>query len=460
LSFNGEPEPDMSNPRSLLETAERIVGWAVSGAEVEAYVAREQETEVRAYQGEVESLTSATSVGVGVRVVRDGRQGFAYAATLDETTLRDTFDEALDNSRFGSVDEYAGVAEPDGVEPVSLDLYRSDLLEFASEDKVALALELERIAVAADPRVTAVESAEYADTVYEGAVATSRGVAAQSRETGCYLVAYTLASNDDETQTGFGFSVGRSPGELMPDKAGNEAAERATRLLGATKPETCRLTVVLDPYVTAQLLGIVGATLSGDAVLKGRSFFAQRMGDAVAAESVTLVDDATDPEAFTASAIDAEGLATRRVPLISNGVLQSFLYDSYTARRAGVSSTGSAVRGGFKGTPGVGAHALRLKPGLRSQAEIVSGIDDGFLVQGVSGLHSGVNAVSGDFSAGAEGLRIRNGEIAEAIREVTIASTIQRLLLDVTEVGSDLEWLPMSAAGVSLAVADVTMSGA
>ena len=448
----------MAEP-GLLEIAERVVGWAGAGIDVEAFVAHEQETEIRAYQGEVESLTVASSMGIGVRVVRDGRQGFAYAAALDDETLRETFDEALDNSRFGSVDEFAGVAEPDGVEPASLDLYRSELVDFGTEDKVALALELERATLAADPRVTGVESADYADSVYEGAVATSRGVAASARETGCYLVAYSLASDDDETQTGFGFSVGRHPGELSAETAGADAADRATRLLGAAKAPTRRLTVVLDPYVTARLLGIVGATLSGDAVLKGRSLFADRMHETVAAPSLTLVDDATDPDAFTASAIDAEGLATRRVPLISDGVLQAFLYDTYTARRAGVSSTGSAVRGGFKGTPGVGAHALRLAPGTRSQAEIVADIDDGLLVQGVTGLHSGVNAVSGDFSVGAEGLRIHNGETAEPVREVTIASTIQRLLMDVTEVGSDLEWLPMSAAGVTLAVADVTMSG-
>ena len=444
---------------SLLEIAERVAGWAGADFDVEAFVAREHETEVRAYRGEVESLTAATSVGIGVRVVRGGRQGFAYAAALDDETLRETFDEALDNSRFGSVDEFAGVAEPDGVEPASLDLYKTEMVDFPTDDKVGLALDLERVTLAADPRVTGVESAEYADSVYEGAVATSRGVAASARETGCYLAAYSLASDGAETQTGFGFSVGRHPGELSTETAGTDAAHRAVRLLGATKGPTRRLTVVLDPYVTARLLGIVGATLSGDAVLKGRSLFADRMGDVVGAPSLTLVDDATDAEAFTASAVDAEGLATRRVPLISDGVLQAFLYDTYTARRAGVSSTGSAVRGGFKGTPGVGAHALRLAPGTRSQAEIVADVDDGLLVQGVTGLHSGVNAVSGDFSVGAEGLRIRDGETAEPIREVTIASTIQRLLTNVTEVGSDLEWLPMSAAGVTLAIAEVTMSG-
>ena len=443
----------------LLEIAERVVGWAGAGADVEAFVAHERETEVRAYQGEVESLTAASSQGIGVRVVRDGRQGFAYAATLDDATLRETFDEALDNSRFGGADEFAGVAAPDGVAPEPLDLYRSELADFAVEDKVALAIELERTTLAADPRVTGVESAEYGDSIFESAVATSRGVSATARETGCYLAAFSLAEQDGDTQTGFGFSVGRHPGELCAQSAGADAAERATRLLGAAKAPTRRLTVVLDPYVTAQLLGIVGATLSGEAVLKGRSLFADRMDTAVGPSSLTLIDDATDPAAFSASAIDAEGLATRRVPLISDGVLRAFLYDTYTARRAGVSSTGSAVRGGFKGTPTVGAHALRLRPGARSQADIVADIDDGLLVQGVTGLHSGVNIVSGDFSVGAEGLRIRAGEKAEPVREVTIASTLQRLLLDVVEVGADLEWLPMSAAGVTLAVADVTMSG-
>ena len=153
----------MTGP-GLLDIAEQVVGWAGPGFDVEAFVAREQETEVRAYQGEVESLTAATSVGIGVRVVRDGRQGFAYAAALDDETLRETFDEALDNSRFGSVDEFAGVAEPDGVEPASLDLHRSELVDFPTEDKVALALELERATLAADPRVTGVESADYADS--------------------------------------------------------------------------------------------------------------------------------------------------------------------------------------------------------------------------------------------------------------------------------------------------------
>ena len=444
----------------LIDIATRVAGWANDGEQVEAFVVHERETEIRAYEGDVESLTSAESQGIGVRVIADGRQGYAYAGTLEESALPETLQEARDNAVFSEADEFNGLAMPDGVPTADLDLFDTALASFSTDDKVALAIELERATRASDPRISGIESAEYVDTLYESAVATSTGIAASTRETGCYLSAYALAEADGETQTGFGFSLGRGPLALDPAKAAADAATRATRLLGATKPATSRLTVVLDPWVTAQMLGIIGHTLTGDAVQRGRSLFAERMGEQVAVTDLTLVDDATDPAAFTASMVDGEGLATRRTALIEDGVLTGFLHNSYSARRGATASTGSAVRPGFKGGPGVGAQALALRPGPSTQAELIAGIDHGFLVQGVSGLHSGVNPISGDFSTGAEGLLIRDGEIAEPVREVTIASTIQRLLLDISGIGSDLEWMPMSAAGVSLVVVDVTMSGA
>jgi PmbA protein len=443
----------------LLDVARRVADRADDGEQVEAFVVHERETQVRAYGGEVESLTAAESQGIGIRVIDQGRQGFAYAGTLDDDVVRSTLEDARDNARFGTADEFTGLAEPDGVTPAELDLYRDGLGEVSPDSKVELAIELERATLAADRRISGVESADYVDTMFESAVASTTGIESTTRETGCYLVAYALAQDGAETQTGFGYSIGRHPSDLDPAAAAGDAAMRATRLLGATKPRSARLTVVLDPFVTAQLLGILGETFTGDAVLKGRSMFAGRIGETVAASSLTLIDDATDPSAFTASAVDAEGLATRPTTLIDAGVVSAFLHDAYSARRSGSSSTGSATRGGFKQTPVSGALALRLVPGRRTQSDLVADIDDGFLVQGVAGLHSGVNPVSGDFSTGAEGLRIRAGALAEPIREVTIASTLQRLLQDVREVGGDEEWLPMNAAGVSLVVADVTMSG-
>jgi PmbA protein len=262
------------------------------------------------------------------------------------------------------------------------------------------------------------------------------------------------------TRTGFGFSVGRTPTTLDPARAAKEAADRATRLLGAVKPASKRTTVVLDPFVTAQFLSIIASTLNGEAVVKGRSLFQDRLGDEVAPSFVNLIDDPTNPLAYTATDVDGEGLAARRNGLIEGGVLRQFTHNSYSARRANTVSTGNAIRGGYAGTPGVGAIALYLEPGSRSQAELVGEIDEGLLVQSVTGIHSGVNAISGDFSTGAAGLMIRGGAVAEPVREFTIASTLQRMLLDIVDVGNDVDWLPMRAAGVSLVIRDVTMSGA
>ena len=443
----------------LLTIADAVVAQAKPGEQVEAFVSRDRETDIRVYGGEVEHFVSAQSEGIGIRVIRDGRTGFAYAGTLDDRAIAEVLADARDNADFGSNDEWAGLASPDGVDVTSQDLWNETLADFSTDRKVELAKELDRLTAATDPRVR-VEDSNYADVASESAVATTTGIHRSGRENGCYVSVSTLADDGDETQTGFGFSVGRSPDDFDLPKAAREAADRATRLLGATKPPSRRLTVVLDPFVTAQFLSVISGTLNGEAVIKGRSLFRDRMNETVANPLLTLVDDPTHPQAYTATELDGEGLAARRNVLIDEGVLRCFVHSSYSARRAGTVSTGNAVRGGFKGTPGVGCLALQLVPGKRQQDELIADIADGVLVQQVSGMHSGVNPISGDFSTGASGLMITDGQIGAPVREFTIASTLQRMLLDVGEIGGDVDWLPMRAAGVSLVIHDVTMSGA
>jgi len=443
----------------LLDLAQRIAADARPGEQVEAYVSWHRDTDIRAYGGEVESLSSAESSGIGVRVLVGNRQGFAYVGNLDEGLAREALEEARDNAGFATPDEHAGLAVPDGVPVAPLELWDDALGALATEAKVALALDLERRVRAGDARIRQVVSSDYGDALGESAIATSTGIASSSRRTTCYLAADVVAGAGDDTQTGDGYTVGRGPGDLDVEAAVRDAIERSTRLLGARKPHSARLDVVLDRRVTATLLAVLAGTLSGEEVAKGRSLFAGRVGEEVAVPAITLVDDPTNPLAFGAATVDAEGLACRRNALVEAGRLTGFLYDSYSARLAGTRSTGSAVRGGFKSTPGVGARALALVPGTLDQREVVRLVGDGLLVQGISGVHSGVNPVSGDFSVGAEGLMIRAGELAEPVREITIASTIQRMLQHVIAIGADVEWLPSSAAGVSLAVADIAMSG-
>ena len=446
----------------LQVVADRIVEQAKSNEQVEAFVARGGDTDVRIYQGAVEHFVSAQSEGVGIRVISGGRTGFAYAGTLDESAIAEVLAEARDNVQFGEPDEYAALAEPDGITVTEQSLWNDELADYPTDDKINLAKQLEQLTSGRDARVR-VDDSNYADAHGESAVASTTGIRMSGRENGCYVSVSTLADDgegdDAETQTGFGFSVGRSPLEFDLDKAAREASERATRLLGATKPASKRTTVVLDPMVTAQFLGVISSTLNGEAVVKGRSLFAERLGDEVAAPLVTLIDDPTNPRAYSSTDVDGEGLAARRNVLIQDGVLKQFVHNTYSARRAGTVSTGNATRGGFAGTPGVGCLAMSLVPGTRSQAELVSDIDDGLLVQSVQGLHSGVNPVSGDFSTGAAGLLIVNGDVGAPVREFTIASTLQRMLLDIVEIGGDLDWLPMRSSGMSLVIRDVTLSG-
>ncbi|GAC1479192.1 MAG: TldD/PmbA family protein [Acidimicrobiales bacterium] len=442
----------------LLDLAQAVAGWAMPGEEVEAFLSRSRTTNVKAYAGAVESLSSAESSGAGVRVIIDGRQGFAHAGSLEEGVLKEALEEARDNAAFGERDEFAGLGQPDGVEPPSLDLVRAELRTFPVDAKIELALELERRTRGRDRRVTGVRVATFSDSYGEEAVATTTGICAYDEAGVCYVAVQPLLEADGDTQIGSGVSAGRAPSELDLDEAAAEGVDRAARLLGATKPASRRVTVVLDPDVTADLLAIIGGTLSGEAVLQGRSLFANREGEEVAAAVVDLVSDPTDPGAFGASRFDGEGLARRRVALIERGRLQGFLYDTYAGRRAGKASTGSASRS-YATTPGVGAAALTISAGTRTQAELVADVGDGVFIQEVSGLHSGVNPVSGDFSVGATGLAITGGALGAPFREATIASTLQRMLLDVEAVGADLRWMPSGPAGVSLVIRDVSLGG-
>ena len=445
----------------LLDIARRVVDQARSGEHVEAVVSRGRDTEVKAFRGGVEELTVAGSEGIGVRVLTDGRQGLAWAGTLEADAVAEALDAARDNARYGEPDEYFGFATPEDAAsaPVpDLELWDASLLEVSTEDKVALALALEAATVGADPRVRGVRSAAYSDGWGETALVNSLGVEAVFASTGASCSVSALATEGDETQTAGGFSVARGFQGVDLQEAATMAVTRATRLLGAAPIPSRHIPVVFDPMVTRSLLGLVAVACNAEAVQKGRSMFAERLGEVVAADGVTLIDDPTIQDAYAATTHDGEGVPTRRTTLIDRGVLTHLLHNTYTARKAGTRTTGSATRG-MGSAPGVGARALFMEPGALGPDEILASVPEAVYVQSVTGLHSGTNPASGDFSVGIEGLMVRDGVFAEPVREVTIASTLQRMLLDITEVGADLTWLPGGGAGQTLLIADMSLAG-
>jgi len=442
----------------LPDLAANIVDGARNGEEMEVYLARGRSTTVKAYGGEVESLRSGASQAVGIRIVVQGRQGFASAGSLDPDVVTEMVAEARENLKFAEVDPHQGIASPDGVASPGLDLVDKAVLDVSEADKIAMAIDLEKRCLAADSRITGVRTSAWSDGWGEAAIASTAGIAIYSEGGSCSVGVQPLATNGDETQIGYGGDAARRPDELDLDRAITEAVEGATGLLGATKPASEKLTVVFEPSVAASFLGVVAGALTGERVLKGRSPFASRIGEEIAVSGLTLIDDPTDPRSLGADNHDGEGLATRRNVLIDQGRLDHFLHNSYSARRAGTLSTGSAVRGA-RSLPGVGLQAMTILPGSLDRDALFALVGDGLFVRGVNGLHSGVNPVSGDFSVGAYGHRIRNGELGEPVREATIASTLQRMLMDIVEIGGDFEFLASGTGMASIAIADVSLSG-
>lgn len=442
----------------LAQLAQQVCGHAHGNEQIEVCVSTGRSTTVRAYNGDVESLRSGVSAAIGVRVISQGRQGFASAGSLDADVVSDTLAAARRNVTFGEPDPHQGLAEPDGMAPPGLDLRDQAVLSVSDADKIAAAIDLERRCLSADPRISGVRVAAWSDAWSQSALASSTGICVQSEHGSCSVGAQPLATEGDETQIGYAGDAAWRPDELDIDRVVAESTSLATGQLGATKPLSERVTVVLAPPVAAAFIGVVASVLAADSVLKGRSPFADRVGTQIADERLDVVDDPTDPATLGAANFDGEGLAARRNALISAGVLRGFLHNAYTARRSDTASTGSAVRG-TRSIPGVGTHAPVVSTGDIANDTLNAAIKNGVLVRGVSGLHSGVNPTSGDFSVGAWGHRIAGGELAEPFREATIASTLQRMLLGISGIGGTAEPLAGGMSMPPLVIADVALSG-
>lgn len=447
----------------LLALAQRVVDRADRHEGVEAFAVRSVETTVDVLDGAVDSLSSAETRGIGVRVIRDGRQGYAYTAVTSDAGLSEALDEARTNAAVATPDEANALPGRHTV-PSLEGLADPGFADVTVDEKIDLALRMEHATREADPRVRGVESAQYVDTEIEAALASTQGLALTQRRTDAFAYVFALASQDDETQSGLGLTLARSAKGLDVEGAGREAATKSTRLLGARQPVSRRTTVVFDPFVTAQFLGVLAQALSAEAVLKRRSLFAGRLGERVAAPELNLLDDGLYPGAPGTSPWDGEGVAQQTTRLIENGTLATFLHNTWTANRTGgdAASTGNAARSGFKSSPGLSPTNLYLEPGPRSPDDLIAGVEDGVYVQDVMGLHSGANPISGEFSVSFSGLAISGGALADPIREAAVSSTIVDLLTGIRAVGADLRFFPFggSLGGSTVVVGEASVSGA
>ena len=405
--------------------------------EAEVFISHGSEFTVKVFKGEIESLVSAESRGVGLRTLREHRLGFAYTSDLAPEALDALADEALRNGRFNHPDEANVLPDPEGIEPLE-GLYSSRLASIEPQRKIQFALELEQRTVSLNPRVKRVSDSVYADGDGHVEIYNSRGLRAQFDRSVAYGVVEAIAEQDSEMQSGFAFTYGRDLEALDLLATAREAVARSSGLLGARRVATATVPVVLDPLAAGMILGVISSSFSADAVQKQRSLLAGKVGQPIASELVTIVDDARFPDGLASRPFDGEGVPSRRTALVVDGVLQGYLHNTYTARRAGERSTASASRS-YKSVPHVGVSNISFRPGTLTRQALLQQVGNGLYVSQLHGLHT-VNPASGDFSLGLSGHWIHRGDLTQPVRELTVAGNLIELLKKVAGVADDLRF--------------------
>ncbi|WP_418792339.1 TldD/PmbA family protein [Phosphitispora sp. TUW77] len=422
----------------------------------EAFLIRSKNLSIDVRAGAVETLKLAEDRGLGVRIFRDGRIGFAYTSDLGETAINEIVRQALANSEKTTPDEFNIMPAP-GRQYDEMDLFDPQISQVSVEEKIDIAKRIEKSAVDSDKRITITERSSYFDAEYEVALANSLGIMTSYQGAYCGCYADLVAEENGDNQTGFALKIGLRYNELDPEKIGQEAAQKAVRKLGAKSVNTQKAVIVFDPYIGTSFLGIIAPGLSAEAVQKGKSLFAGRVGQKVSSDKITIIDYGSMPEGIASSPFDGEGVPTTKTVLVQNGELMGYLHNTYTAAKDKVWSTGNSTRNSFKSTPEIGITNFFIEPGATHPDDLIKDITTGLYVTDVMGMHT-ANPISGDFSVGASGIWIENGKFTKPVRGIAIAGNILDILNEVEDVGSDLTFFG-SKGSPTIRVSRMMISG-
>ncbi|HZI58130.1 MAG TPA: TldD/PmbA family protein [Verrucomicrobiae bacterium] len=433
----------------LRDLASDVVSRAMkAGATAAEAVVREgSEFSTVVRMGDVETLKESGSRAIGLRVFIGQRTASTYSSDFSEDGIQRLISGALELVRITSEDKYAGIPEPDqfGSLPGDLKLYYDDVYSLPPEERIDYARRAEQAALEADPRMKNSDGGSFDAATSYKVLANSHGFVGEYRRSYCSVSAAPIAQDESgNMQRDYWFSLARTITKLeSAESVGREAARRTLRRLGSRKIASTQVPIVLDPMVAGTILDNIFDAVNGDAIYRQSSFLAGKLGEKIAAGNITVVDDGTIPGGFGTEPFDGEGIPTRRTVVIENGVLKSYLLNTYTAKKLGLKSTGNASRG-LAGTPGIGAGNFFLQKGERTPQQIIGGIKQGLYVFQFLGF--GINMVTGDFSRGASGLWIENGELTYPVEEVTVAGNLKDMLNNISEIGNDLEFRGSLAA--------------
>ena len=434
----------------------RALEMGATGAE--CTIAEGEEFSASVRMREVENLKQAGSRGAGIRVLVDNLTGSSRTSDLSVQGIETMVRGALELARITTPDPHAGLPEQAdlGRFQGDLSLYDDSISRMETEWKIAQAMKGEEVALAADARITNSEGASFDSYLGSRVFANSLGFAGEYRTSSCGLSVVPVAKQNGSMERDYWSSSSRKASGLeTPEEVGRRAAERALRRLNPRKVPTQKVPVIFEPRTARMLLGDLFDAVNGGAIYRHASFLAGKLGEKIASESLTIIDDATMPGLFGSSPFDDEGIASRRTIVIERGVLKSYLLNTYTARKLGLKTTANASRG-LAGSAGVGPGNFYIEAGSRPEKDLVTGIRQGLYVTELIGASA--NTVTGDYSSGAAGLWIENGELAYPVSEITIAGNLKQMLMDLQHAASNLEFRG-SIASPTLMIAEMTISG-
>ena len=426
------------------------------GGDAELCVTRSRTRRYEAREGRLDGIAFADTVSLGLRVFRGGRMGFSYGFRGDASDLARMVEEALFCADASDPDPAYGLPDPAGA-ATDLPLYDPSVDTVPEGEKGEFARSLEAKVLARDPRVKRVRTAALHEKVATVSLFHSRGFAERRRESLCTAHVETVAEEDGEGQTGYGFGIARALRGLDAAAIAEEGADRALRMLGAVRPKTGEYKAVLESGAAAELIEVLAPSFLSSQVFKGKSMLAGKVGRKVASPAITVEDDPRDPAGSGAEPFDAEGTPTRRGELIAKGELRGFLADAFWGRKVGTGSTGSCRRPGPKQPPTVGISNLRVAAGENTLASLCGAVGNGILLTEFLGIHT-ADPVSGDFSVGASGIRIAGGALAEPLHGFAVSGNVLGLLEKVDAAGSDFRWFG-NVGAPSLLVRSITVGG-
>jgi PmbA protein len=430
----------------------------LGATDAECTISEGEEFSVSVRMREVESVKEAGSRGAGLRVLVGQRTGSSYTSDLSSTGIATMVEAALSLAKITSEDPQAGLPEREMLGKLSGDLrlYDPAIEQLETPLKIELAKRAEIAALDYDPRIKNSEGAGFSSSHSRRVFANSRGFVGSYRTTSCGLSVSPIAKQDDSMERDYWYTASRFIANLeSPEDVGKKAAERSLRRLNPRKVPTQKAAVIFEPRTARAFLGDIFDAINGSSIYRHASFLAGKLGEKVASDSVTIVDDATIPGLFGTSPFDDEGVACRRTVVIDKGVLANYLLNTYTARKLGLKTTGNASRG-ITGNAGVGPGNFFLEAGTPTSDEIIANLPSGLYVTELIG--GGGNTVTGDYSSGAAGMWIENGKFAYPVSEITIAGNMKQMLFDIAQIGSDLEFRG-SVASPTLLIREMTISG-